>query len=212
MRLRTLNKYEESHCKFWYILHKFKGIRSHGFSMCLSCNCCSMLPVSAVQLFKIIFLGLNKYLTLCLFADTVSSIILLFFFYFLELIVSGGKLGVAACNANEKKAWARFLKQNPKTKKMTFFNDVTREIYKSAYRYKQSQFNSYLNGQRLFRWDVTKKIENIKTVVCSYEKGIIPKENISFHRYLLLPVDPNVKDLSLASRALNHTTATKHKN
>ena len=55
------------------------------------------------------------------------------------------------------------------------------------------------------------KVENIKTVVCSYDEGIIPKENISFNRYLLLPVDPDVKDLSLASRALNHIIATKQK-
>ena len=54
-------------------------------------------------------------------------------------------------------------------------------------------------------------IENIKTVVCSYDEGVIPKENISFDWYLLLPVDPDVKDLSLASRALNHIIAIKQK-
>eukprot|EP00112_Aurelia_sp_Birch-Aquarium-sp1_P001967 Seg1216.4 transcript_id=Seg1216.4/GoldUCD/mRNA.D3Y31 product="hypothetical protein" protein_id=Seg1216.4/GoldUCD/D3Y31 len=94
---------------------------------------------------------------------------------------------------------------------MAFFNDVTREIYESAYSYKQTQFNSYLNGQRLFRWDVMQNIESIKTVVCSYDEGVIPKENISFERYLVLPVDPEIKDLSLASRASTHIIATKQK-
>ena len=66
----------------------------------------------------------------CQFA--VLNINLFFIFCFLELKFSGRKLGVAACKAKEDQPLASFLKQNPKTKKMKFFNDVTREIYESA--------------------------------------------------------------------------------
>ena len=105
--------------------------------------------------------------------------------------------------------WTKFLKPNPKTEKMQYFNEVTQQIYESAYISKQAQFSTYLNGQRLFRWETKQKIDRIEGIINSYVEGVIPKENILLHKYLKLPDDGNLKDLSLAGRAHNHICRTK---
>ena len=102
-----------------------------------------------------------------------------------------------------------FRKPNPKTEKMKYFNEVTEAIYRSSYVEKQTQFISYLNGQRQFRWDVKQKIAKLESVMQSYEAGIIPKENILFDKYLTLPVDVTLKDVSFANRAVKHIVATR---
>ena len=92
---------------------------------------------------------------------------------------------------------------------MLYFNDVTRQIYESAYISKQTEFNTYLNGQRLFTWDTKKNIEKFEAIVNSYVKCVIPKKNFRFHNYLKLSCDATLKDLSLARRAYNHICTTK---
>ena len=87
---------------------------------------------------------------------------------------------------------------------MKFYNEITKEIYLSAYQYKQSQFIGYLNGQRQFRWEVQQKINTFQSATGSYEAGLIPKENISFHKYLSLPENIILKNVSLCSRAHQH--------
>ena len=42
----------------------------------------------------------------------------------------------------------------------------------------------------------------------SYEEGLIPKENIMIKRYLEMPTDPTLKDVSHAGRALKHIKST----
>ena len=93
---------------------------------------------------------------------------------------------------------------------MKYFNDVTKEIYESAYIHKQSQFLAYLNGQRHFRWGTKTRIEKLKHVISSYEAGVLPKVNISVGRYKTMPDNPSVRDLSFANRADNHVKATKN--
>ena len=51
--------------------------------------------------------------------------------------------------------WDRFMLRNPQTKRLLFFNAITKEIYISAFTYLQSGFNAYLNQQRRFRWEVS---------------------------------------------------------
>jgi transposase len=91
---------------------------------------------------------------------------------------------------------------------MRFYNDVTREIYESAYVPLQTRFASYLNGQQQFRWDVTEKIKKLEAVLTSYKEGLIPKDNIMIKRYLEMPTDPTLKDLSHAGRAMEHIKST----
>ena len=51
-----------------------------------------------------------------------------------------GKLPLKSdSNVPSKKPWDSFLKTNPKTEKMRFFNQVTQEIYESAFIHKQTQ-------------------------------------------------------------------------
>ena len=104
--------------------------------------------------------------------------------------------------------WQKFLKPHPKTDKMRYYNDVTREIYESAYVPLQTRFASYLNVQQQFRWDVTEKIKKLEAVLTSYEEGLIPKDNIMIKRYLEMPTDPTLKDLSHAGRAMEHIKST----
>jgi hypothetical protein len=42
----------------------------------------------------------------------------------------------------------------------------------------------------------------------SYEEGLIPKENIMITRYLEMPTDPTLKDVSHAGRALEYIKST----
>ena len=97
--------------------------------------------------------------------------------------------------ADSKPPWHKFLKPHPKTNKIRFYNDVTKEIYESAYVVKQSQFESCLNGQQQFRWDITQEIRNLEGILRSYEEGLIPKENTMIKRYLEMPDDPTLKDV-----------------
>lgn len=117
-------------------------------------------------------------------------------------------LGRETTAVDSKFPWHKVFKPHPKTNKIRFYNDVTREIYESAYVGKQSQFASYLNGQQQFRWDVTEKIRNLEGVLRSYEEGLIPKESIMIKRYLEMPDDPTLRDVSHASRALEHVKST----
>ena len=64
---------------------------------------------------------------------------------------------------------------------MLYFNDVTQQNYESAYISKQTQFNTYLNGQRLFRWDTKENIEKFEAIVNSYVKCVIHFHFISFY-------------------------------
>ena len=109
----------------------------------------------------------------------------------------------------EKKPWENYLRPNAKTERMKYFNDVTKEIYESAFTHKQSQFLSYLNGQRQFRWDTKKRIEKLQHVTKSYQEGFLPKENIFVDRYHTMPDDATLKDVSFVNRAASHIRATR---
>ena len=111
--------------------------------------------------------------------------------------------------ALEKKPWERFLKPQAKTERIKYFNDVTKEIYESAYTQKQSQFISYLNGQREFRWNTKKRIEKLQHVTKLYEEGLVPKENILVKKYRTIPDDATLKDVSFVNRATSHIKATR---
>ena len=119
-----------------------------------------------------------------------------------QFVVEKGTTAVPPC------PWQKFLKPHPKTDKMRFYNGITKEIYESAYVGLQTRFATYLNGQQQFRWDVTERIRRLKAVLANYEQGLIPKENIMIKRYLQMPADPTVKDVSLASRAFEHVKST----
>jgi hypothetical protein len=109
----------------------------------------------------------------------------------------------------EKKPWERFLKPQAETERLKYFNDVTKEIYESAYSQKQSQFISYLNGQRQFRWNTKKRIEKLQHVTKLYEEGLVPKENILVKKYQTIPDDATLKDVSFVNRAASHIKATR---
>ena len=111
--------------------------------------------------------------------------------------------------ALEKKPWERFLKPQAKTERIKYFNDVTKEIYESAYTQKQSQFISYLNGQRQFRWNTKKRTEKLQHVTKLYEEGLVPKENILVKKYQTIPDDATLKDVSFVNRATSHIKATR---
>ena len=100
-----------------------------------------------------------------------------------ELSLLRGKFVMTpATNFSKKEPWEKYLKLEAKTPRMKFFNEITKEIYQSAFVQKQSQFDSYLNGQRLFRWDTKQKIAKLEAVASSYSSGVVPKESIFFQQ------------------------------
>ena len=100
---------------------------------------------------------------------------------------------------------------SPKTDRLLFFNSVTAEIYSAAHSSKQTQFKSYLDGQRQFRWDVMQDIKRLDEIIHLYDQGVIPKENIKLDRYVNVPEDPSIKDVNHANRALRHVMSTHAK-
>ena len=86
---------------------------------------------------------------------------------------------------------------------------MTIEIYESAYTQKQSQFISYLNGQRHFRWNTKKRTEKLQHVTKLYEEGLVPKENILVKKYRTIPDDAALKDVSFVNRATSHIKETR---
>ena len=77
---------------------------------------------------------------------------MLFAVFLTELSLVRGKFVMTpATNFSKKEPWEKYLKLEAKTLRMKFFNEITKEIYQSAFVQKQSQFDSYLNGHRLFR-------------------------------------------------------------
>ena len=90
---------------------------------------------------------------------------MLFAVFLTELSLVRGKFVMTpATNFSKKEPWEKYLKLEAKTPRMKFFNEITKEIYQSAFVQKQSQFDSYLNGQRLFRWDTKQKIAKLEAV------------------------------------------------
>ena len=89
-----------------------------------------------------------------------------------------------------------------KSDRLKYFNSVTEDIYKAAYASKQTKFQSYLDGQRRFRWSLKgdlKKFEN-RLAKCTD----VIKENINWARYREFPVDVIVEDVKKRERALYH--------
>ena len=117
-------------------------------------------------------------------------------------------MGESSINVKEKEPWERFTIPNVKSKRLMYYNQLTKDIYMSAYRSKQSQFNAYLNGQRKFRWAIECNIEKLEQVVSSYKNGNIPKENINCTRYIEFPEDVKIEDVSKSQRALDHVKRT----
>ena len=122
-----------------------------------------------------------------------------------------GKLFLQPSTVDEKPAWEKYLYPSPKTDRLLFFNSVTAEIYSAAHSSKQTQFKSYLDGQRRFRWDVMQDIKRLDEIIHLYDQGVIPKENIKLDRYVNVPEDPSIKDVNHANRALRHVMSTHAK-
>ena len=102
----------------------------------------------------------------------------------------------------------KYLIPNVKSDRLTFFNSVTEDVYKSTYVAKQSRFQAYLDGQRHFRWEVSckyiYKFNRIEKNILSYKEGTIPQENLNCLRYRVVPQDVKVDDVAKCRRALNH--------
>ena len=113
-------------------------------------------------------------------------------------------VGESSINVKGKEPWERFIIPNVKSKRLMYYNQLTKDIYMSAYSSKQSQFNAYLNGQRKFRRAIECNIEKLEQVVSSYKNGNIPKENINCTRYIEFPDDVKIEDVSKSQRALDH--------
>ena len=54
-------------------------------------------------------------------------------------------------------------------------------------------------------------ITSLDEVIHLYEQGVIPKENIKLDRYVNVPEDPSIKDVSHANSALRHVMSTNAK-
>ena len=130
----------------------------------------------------------------------------------IALSVVGGKL-VADNNAKvkEKEPWEKFIIPNVKSKRLIYGNQLTKEIYLSAYTSKQSGFEAYLNGQRGFRWGIKTNIERLEQVMSSYRNGLIPKENLNCSRYREIPQDVKIEDVGKSQRVLDHIKSTSIK-
>lgn len=97
-----------------------------------------------------------------------------------------------------------------KTDRLTYYNSITENVYKSAYSKKQSTFQAYLEGQRKFRWGIKVELENVQKVFESYKSGVVPKENINLERYraAAIPTDVKVEDVGKYQRAWKHMDGT----
>ena len=105
---------------------------------------------------------------------------------------------------NQELPWKKYLIPNVKSNRLTFFNSVTEDIYKSAYVAKQSRSQAYLDGQRHFRWEISCKFNNVERNIVSYKEGTIPKQNLNCLRYRVVPQDVKPDDVLKCKRALSH--------
>ncbi len=113
-------------------------------------------------------------------------------------------LGSDANVQKQEQPWKKYLIPNVKSDRLTYFNSVTEDIYKSAYVAKQSRFQAYLDGQRCFRWEISCKFSKVEKNIISYKEGTIPKQNLNCLRYRVVPQDVKVEDVSNCQRALIH--------
>jgi hypothetical protein len=128
---------------------------------------------------------------------------------FIALKLCGGKFQLdSKTNMVEKEAWEKFLIPNVKSERLIYFNSITREVFQSAYVAKQSRFQPYLDGQRRFRYGVKTKSDGLQKTISSYKEGVIPKQNINWHRYKDFPSDVKVDDVSKSHRAVEHFKET----
>ena len=111
----------------------------------------------------------------------------------------------------EEQAWEKYLYPSPKTDRLLFFNSVTAEMYNAAHSSKQTQFKNYFDGQHQFRWDVMQDIKSLDEIIHLYDQGVVPKKNIELDRYVNVPEDPSIKDVSHATRALRYVMNTHAK-
>ena len=108
------------------------------------------------------------------------------------------------CSPQSKEPWKLYLIPNVKSDRLKYFNSMTEEIYKAAYTSKQTKFQSYLDGQRRYRWSFNDDLEEFENRLAKYTDGIIPKENINCARYREFPVDVQVEDVKKCERALSY--------
>ena len=103
---------------------------------------------------------------------------------FIALRLSGGKFQLdSKTNMVEKEAWEKFLIPNEKSERLIYFNSITKEVFQSAYVAKQSRFQPYLDWQLRFQYGVKTKCDGLQTTISSYKEGVIPQQNIDWHRY-----------------------------
>ncbi len=122
---------------------------------------------------------------------------------------SGGKFVLSeSASVKSKQPWEKYIIPNAKTDRLKFFNAVTKEVYNTAFISKQSRFQSYLDGQRRFRWEVSCEVDKLEKVLHAYKEGTIPKENISCDRYMEFPRDVKVEDVPKCQRVLAHVSDT----
>ena len=118
---------------------------------------------------------------------------------------------LGASTHTQEEPWKKFLIPTGKTdrlKNIFNFNSLTKEVYDSAYTSKQSRFQSYLDGQRRFRWQIISNVNKVEKILVSYKEGTIPKENINCARYREFPLNVNAIDVAKSQRALAHMNAT----
>jgi hypothetical protein len=78
----------------------------------------------------------------------------------IAITFAGGKFVLGASTHTQEEPWKKFLIPTAKTDRLKYFNSLTKEVYDSAYTSKQSRFQSYLDGQRRFWWEI---ISNMST-------------------------------------------------
>lgn len=89
---------------------------------------------------------------------TAPKILLVLFSFNIALKIVNGRFVVSSPENKEKKSpdpWDAYKIPNIHTARMKFYNDITKEIYQSAFAELQlSRFQDYLTQQRTFRWEV----------------------------------------------------------
>ena len=134
----------------------------------------------------------------------------IFFHFYIAILFLDGKfvLGENAKTKDIIEPWQKYIIPNVRSERLMYHNQLTKEIYLSAYSCKQSGFQSYLNCQRQFRWSTKCSLAKLQNIVSNYKCGLIPKENINCARYKELPTDVKVEDVNKIQRAIQHINNT----
>ena len=107
----------------------------------------------------------NYIFCLCIFIKLLVTIKVSLCILIAISFIDGKFIVGDSSKVREKEPWEKYIIQNIKSKRLIYYNQLTKEIYLSAYRSKQCGFNAYLNGQRKLRWVIECNIEKLEQVV-----------------------------------------------